>query len=201
MLPVVAAPGGGCRSSLSTGGRLMKYYLSQLMAFLRVRKAVRNLKMLGGFFLVLGIMVVVYSVVFHVLMQYEGRDHSWVTSFYWTLTVMSTLGFGDITFDSDLGRIFSMVVLLSGIVFLLVLMPFSFIQFFYAPWMEAQSEARAPRQLPAETTGHVLLLNYDPVTHALIAKLKQFGYGYALVVKDLAEALRLHDLGFNVVMG
>jgi len=28
---------------------------------------------------------------------------------------MSTLGFGDITFHSDLGRLFSIVVLLSGI--------------------------------------------------------------------------------------
>lgn len=179
----------------------MKFYISQLVAFLRVKKAVRNLKMLGGFFLVLGVMVVVYSVAFHVIMEWEGHKHSWLTGFYWTLTVMSTLGFGDITFHSDLGRMFSIVVLISGMVFLLVLMPFTFIQFFYAPWMEAQSAARAPRELPPETTGHVLLLNYDPVTHALINKLKQFGYGYSLVVKELPEALRLHDLGFNVVLG
>jgi transaldolase / glucose-6-phosphate isomerase len=36
----------------------------------------------------------------------EGREHSWITGVYWTLTVMSTLGFGDITFETDLGRLF-----------------------------------------------------------------------------------------------
>jgi len=39
---------------------------------------------------------------------------------------MSTLGFGDITFSSDLGRIFSLIVLLTGIVYLLVMLPFTF---------------------------------------------------------------------------
>lgn len=61
-------------------------------------------------------------------MAYEGREESWVTGFYWTLTVMSTLGFDDITFESDLGRIFSSIVLLSGIIFMLVILPFTFIK-------------------------------------------------------------------------
>jgi len=172
-----------------------------MVAFLRLRTAVRNLKLIAKFLLVLGIMVMVYSLTFHLIMNWEGQEHSWVTGLYWTLTVMSTLGFGDITFSTDLGRIFSIIVLLSGMIFLLVLLPFTFIQFFYAPWMEAQTAARAPRQLPADTAGHVILTHYDAVTHALINKLKQFGYSYALVVKDLPEALRLHDLGINVVLG
>jgi hypothetical protein len=46
----------------------------------------------------------------------EGRYHSWITGLYWTLPVMTTLGFGDITFASDIGRLFSIIVLLSGIV-------------------------------------------------------------------------------------
>ena len=55
---------------------------------------------------------------FHFIMAREGQSHSWVTGFYWVLTVMTTLGFGDITLHSDLGRIFSSVVLLSGVMFL-----------------------------------------------------------------------------------
>jgi hypothetical protein len=60
----------------------------------------------------------------------EGRDYSWITGLYGTLTVMSTLGFGDITFQSDVGRAFSIIVLLSGIVLLLIMLPFAFIRFF-----------------------------------------------------------------------
>jgi Trk K+ transport system NAD-binding subunit len=179
----------------------MKFFISQLLAFLGRKAAVRNIKLLWRYLLVLLAMVTVYSITFHLLMQREGQNHSWVTGFYWTLTVMSTLGFGDITFESDAGRLFSILVLLSGMIFLLVLLPFTFIQFFYAPWIEAQTAARAPRQLVPQVSGHVILTHYDAVTRALINKLKQYGYGYALVVKDLPEALRLHDLGLNVVLG
>jgi Trk K+ transport system NAD-binding subunit len=156
---------------------------------------------LARFVLVLAAMITVFSAGFHVLMQREGQEHTWITGFYWTLTVMSTLGFGDITFHTDLGRVFSIVVLLSGTVFLLVLFPFTFIEFFYEPWMSAQATARAPRQLPAEMRGHVLLTNYDTVTAALIRRLKQYQYPYALLVPEVENALRLHDLGLNVVVG
>ena len=62
---------------------------------------------------------------------------------------MTTLGFGDITFTSDVGRLFSIVVLLSGVVLLLVMLPFMFIRLFYAPWLEARVRLRAPREVPA----------------------------------------------------
>ena len=91
-----------------------------------------------------------YAVLFHLIkLHVEHEQHSWITGFYWTLVVMTTLGFGDITFTSDIGRLFSIVVLLSGVVFLLVMLPFLFIRLFYAPWLEARVRLRAPREVPA----------------------------------------------------
>jgi len=104
------------------------------------------------------LMIGTYSVIFHNIMEWEGRQFSWITAIYWTLTVMSTLGFGDITFHSDLGRIFSIIVLISGVTSLLVFMPFTFIEFFYEPWMRAQSDKRAPKSL--QISGHVILVGY-----------------------------------------
>lgn len=179
----------------------MKFLSSQITYVVRQSASRRNVRLLVRFMSVLAAMVTLYSILFHALMMLEGREHSWITGFYWTLTVMSTLGFGDITFTSDLGRAFSIVVLLSGMIFLLVLMPFTFIEFFYAPWMQAQAEARAPRQLPETTSGHVILTAYDPVTMSLIRKLDDYRYPYVLVVGELEEALRLHDLGVKVLFG
>lgn len=179
----------------------MKFIPSQLMFFLQNSGARRNLRALLRFIAILTVLVVAYSVLFHYIMAAEGREHSWVTGFYWTLTVMSTLGFGDITFHSDLGRIFSIVVLFSGVVFLLILLPFTFIQFFYAPWLEAQSRARAPRELPAEIRGHVLLTTVDPVSLSLIEKLRRFNTPYAVLVEDLQRALELSDADITVVLG
>jgi Trk K+ transport system NAD-binding subunit len=146
-------------------------------------------------------MIVVYSVLFHFLMAWEGRRFSWLTGVYWTLTVMSTLGFGDITFQSDLGRLFSIVVLLSGTLFMLVLLPFTFIQFFYAPWMESQAAALAPRELRSGVTGHIVLLDYGPIETALIRQLQHRHHPYVVLAPDVPEALRLHDLGVEVIVG
>jgi Trk K+ transport system NAD-binding subunit len=179
----------------------MKFIPAQVIYFVRNRTTKRNLKLLFKFLLALAAIVIIYSILFHFIMVFEDRKFSWVTGFYWTLTVMSTLGFGDITFTSDLGKIFSMFVLMSGIVFLLVMLPFTFIQFFYAPWLDAQSKARTPRELPEDTSDHVILTSFDPITINLIEKLKQYNFEYAILVSDFQHALELYDLNYKVVVG
>ena len=179
----------------------MKYLPSQLMFLLQDRRTRRNIRSLSEFLLVLFLVITAYSVIFHFLMQYEGKEFSYVTGFYWTLTVMSTLGFGDITFSSDLGRIFSMVVLLSGIIFLLVMLPFTFIQFFYAPWLEAQSKTRAPRKVSEGTSGHVVVTAYDPITIALVESLRKYQHDYVIIIPEVQQALDLKDQGYKVMVG
>ena len=179
----------------------MKFLPSQILYFTRSRTTKRNFKLLLYFTLVLTMLVVTYSVLFHFIMLFEEKEFSWITGFYWTLTVMSTLGFGDITFASDLGKAFTLLVLLSGILFLLVMLPFTFIQFFYGPWLEAQSRAKTPRELPESKTGHVILTSFDPITINLIEKLNKYDYEYAILAPDLQRALELYDLNFNVVRG
>ncbi len=180
----------------------MKYIISQLTYFTRNKKAKRDTFLLFRFFLVLVFIITTYSILFHVLMLYEGKEFSWITGFYWTLTVMSTLGFGDITFKSDIGLIFSIVVLLTGIVYLLVMLPFTFIQFFYAPWLEAQEKARTPKELPEETKNHIIVTNLDPITINLIKKLSSsFDYEYVILVDELQKAQELYNLGYKAVWG
>ena len=93
------------------------------------------------------------------------------------------------------------MVLVSGIIFLLILLPFTFIEFFYEPWMKAQQAARAPTRLLGKVTGHVILVHFDDVTRTLIEKLKQYKYPYVLIVPDVDEALRLHDFDYRVMLG
>ena len=179
----------------------MKTMVAQLALLFRIGQQRSNMRLLIKFMLVLLFFFVAYSVLFHLLMVYEGRQYSWITGFYWTLTTMSTLGFGDITFGSDIGRLFSVVVLISGIIFLLIMLPFTFIQFFYAPWLEEQNKARAPRAVPDDMSGHVILTLFDDVAVNLIEKLNQYGVPYVIVTHELQKALDLHDLGFKVVVG
>ncbi len=179
----------------------MKTVSAQLGSLLRKRPAQRNVRLLLRFVFVLVLLITAYSIGFQVLMAREGQQHSLLTGFYWTLTVMSTLGFGDITFHTDLGRAFSILVLMTGIVFLLALLPFTLIEFYWAPWVAKREHERAPRELPQDTSGHVLLTQYDAVSGALIRKLEQAGFPYALLVGDPGVALKLHDAGVRVMVG
>jgi voltage-gated potassium channel len=179
----------------------VKFLTAQYAALKESGASRRNLRVLAGFILLLVLMVTTYAVVFHVLMAAEGREYSWLTGFYWTLVTMSTLGFGDITFDGDAGRVFSILVVLSGVLFLLIVLPFTFIEFFYSPWLDATRRARAPREVPAHVSGHVIITNEDPVALSLVDRLQSFQKPHFLLADDLNRALELYDQGISVVLG
>ena len=165
------------------------------------RRATGQAIALVNLLIALTIIILVYASIFRELMLLEGRHYSFVTSIYWTMQTMATLGYGDIAIDSDIGRIFSMIVLTTGVVVLFVLLPFMLIQFVYAPWLEARNAARTPKALPSDTNGHVILTTYGPVEAALIGRLKQFHLPYVVIVADTVRALQLHDQGVRVMVG
>ena len=180
----------------------MKLVSTQLSYFFSDKQVQRNVRALLKYVAFVLVVVVIFAEVFHLIMVHvEGQEHSWFTGLYWTLTVMSTLGFGDITFQSDLGRIFSTVVLLSGVVLLLIVLPFAFIRFFYAPWLEAQIRMRAPQKVPPGTEGHVILCAYDTIAPGLINHLKQADIPYFVLEPDPTLASNRYLDGVSVVMG
>ena len=180
----------------------MKFAGSQIAYLLGNREARGNLRALLKYVLVLTALITAYAVIFHIIkIEVEGEQHSWVTGFYWTLVVMTTLGFGDITFTSDIGRLFSIVVLLSGVVLLLVMLPFMFISLFYAPWLEARVRLRAPRAVPEGTSGHVILTEFDPIAKGLIERLQTERIPYFVIEPDPTVAAGHIGEGLHVITG
>src|SRR5690606_34643146 len=180
----------------------VKFLGAQFSYFFTQRDARRNLHALARYLLFIAATVVVYAAAFRAIMlHHEGQEHSWVTSVYWTLTVMSTLGFGDITFHTDLGRLFSIVVLLSGIVLLLIVLPFAFIRYFYAPWLETALYHKAPRDVPEETEGHVLICGYESIAAALVARLQAHKIPYFVLQPDVSSAAELIGEDISAVAG
>lgn len=180
---------------------LIKNFLHPILSLIQQRSNRTNLTGLLNFLFLLGLLIILYSLIFHVVATYEGRSETFITGVYWTLTVMSTLGFGDVIFQSDLGKLFTVIVLLSGMVLLLILLPSVFIKFFYEPWVKALEASRAPLKISDKVRNHILIINLNPVTQTLIDKLKHYHYPYVLLTPDLAEAIRLHDLGYKVMLG
>jgi Trk K+ transport system NAD-binding subunit len=180
----------------------MKFIISQVTFLVTDREQRANLRALLKYLAFLAVLITTYAVLFHVIkLNVEGEQHSWITGFYWTLVVMTTLGFGDVTFTSDIGRAFSIVVLLSGVVFLLVMLPFLFIRLFYAPWLEARVRLRAPREVPEGTAGHVIIARYDAIAVGLAARLRGEDIPHFVIEPDPSVAARLSAEGVSVVLG
>ncbi|WP_417238099.1 potassium channel family protein [Bizionia sp.] len=179
----------------------MKFIGSQLAFYMNDRDFKNNSKVLFKYLVLLAIVIIAYSLLFHFIMAFEGQDHSWITGFYWTLTVMSTLGFGDITFASDLGRLFSIVVLLSGIFMLMIVLPFAFIRHFYIPLLESKKNNKVLRQVPTGTKDHILICSYDIIARDLIERLKQDTIPYFVIESNLEKAIKNHDDRVAVLFG
>ena len=180
----------------------MKFLSSQFAYLFTTREMQANLRSLLRYLALLGIVITVYAVIFHfIMLNIEDRSYSWITGFYWTLTVMTTLGFGDITFESDTGRLFSIVVLLSGVILLMVMLPFLFIRLFYAPWLEARLRLHAPRRVPDDTRDHVVIAAYDSIAIGLIERLRTENVDYVVIEPEPTVAAQLLAEEVNVVTG
>src|SRR5690606_38738754 len=98
-------------------------------------------------------------------------------------------------------RLFSLWVLLSGVVYMLVLLPFFVIQYVVTPWLDRRRAARTPRRVPPALRDHVLLVGSDAVTQTFAARAERSRVPAVVVLEDATLAGELHDQGRNVVVG
>jgi voltage-gated potassium channel len=172
----------------------MEYLPLQLFNFIKNRISQRNKRLLLSLIINLSILIIFNSSVFLLLISWEGQDYNFLDALYWTFTIFTTLGLGDIVFKSTIGHVFTIWVLLSGITAFFIMTPYVFFQFF-------QSEARAPRSLRSWISGHVIIIGYNQITKTLINYLTHFKHTYSLLVDDLEQGLHFHDNGLHVVVG
>lgn len=180
----------------------MKSIAGQLAYFMRGR-ARQNLKILLIYFAFLIALILVYATVFRYLMWHiEGREFSFIAGVYWTITVMTTLGFGDITFHTDIGYIFAGIVTISGVIFLLIILPFGMVSLFLTPWIEQRLRYTPTLELPEDTRGHIVIFGLDTITRLFIKKLQARGINFIIVTQDYDRALKLEEQeGLKVVYG
>ena len=152
------------------------------------------------FGVLLALVVALFSAIFHVLMGAEGQRHDWFTGVYWTLTTMSTLGYGDVVFESGLGRAFGMLVLATGVILILVVLPFGFIRLLLA-WMESQFRTRVDTKVPGDLEGHVIVSMHDDVADELVGRLAQAGVESVVIEADPVRAASMHADKVPVVRG
>jgi Trk K+ transport system NAD-binding subunit len=94
-------------------------------------------------------------------------------------------------------------VLLSGLVLLLIILPFLFIRHVYAPWLEQRTQARLSElsDVPEDVSGHVLICASDPIALALVRRLELSNVPAFIIEPDADTALRMQESGIPVVTG
>ncbi len=153
------------------------------------RNAILVLNLLG----MMIILIFIYAVIFIFLARWEGHDYGFVTAIYWIFTTMTTLGLGDIYFESLPGQIFTVIVLVNGVFFILVMVPFLIFQLFQS--------ARVRRELPKSYNNHIIITHLDNISETLITKLKNYNYRYILIVENIKDAMEMIDIGYEVILG
>ena len=153
----------------------------------------RNTRILLAYFAFVAAVVVVEALIFQGLMWWgEDRRESFATGVYWVLSTMSTLGLGDIVFESTTGRLYTAWVLVTGILLLLAVLPFAFIRFFYAPWM-------ASRTVPASISGHIIIAGHGDLARPLAETLELHQIAHFIVEPDPVRAAQLDEEGIPVI--
>ncbi|MCU4717247.1 NAD-binding protein [Halapricum hydrolyticum] len=120
-------------------------------------------------------------------------------AFYFTLVTASTVGYGDITATSQVGRLFSMSVLVIGVA--------SFgaaAGTLLGPAIEARFAAALGQMSEAQLRmleNHIIVMGYGELTEPIVEGLEESHNSFIVVTPDRERASSLRDRDLNVLVG
>lgn len=135
------------------------------------------------------LLLVIYILLFKHIMILENQPENAnaITAIYWATTTVATVGYGDVVFRSLLGRLFSIVVQIMGI----ILISGFLATYVITPWMDRIIKFRLPRKVPSSTTDHIIICGYNQLVETLIDELTEQEITFIIIegeeelIKDL----------------
>ncbi|WMW23103.1 potassium channel protein [Methanolobus mangrovi] len=126
--------------------------------------------------------ILFYMLLFIRIMIHEGQTAhaNLYDAFYWVITTLTTVGYGDITVTSPLGKIFSVFVQLSGIPLVFGIL-FTLI---IIPWMEKMIHSNIPTKAQKNLKDHIIICGYNRLIETLIEELNGNNVPYILIEED-----------------
>jgi voltage-gated potassium channel len=138
-----------------------------------------------------------YSITFIALMRYEGQleNADLATAIYWVAATMTTVGYGDVVFRSQIGRYFSVLVALSGISILwAVIVPLG-----VTPNLERLVRA-APSSAPGKMREHIIISGFNSTMESLTERLRILDLPFIIIERSEETARRIY-LQYPVLFG
>lgn len=130
---------------------------------------------------------IIYILLFKHIMILEGQPENAnaITAIYWATTTVATVGYGDVVFTSLLGRVFSIVVQVMGI----LLISGFLATYVVAPWMDRAIKFRLPRKVPSSTRDHIIICGYNQLVETLIDELAEQEITF-IIIEDEEELVK-----------
>jgi voltage-gated potassium channel len=100
---------------------------------------------------------------------YESKDYAFITAIYWVIVSMTTVGYGEIIFQSHIGQLFTVIVILSGVV-----MIFGYLfPLVVTPQLEKTLRRGLPSRVPGDFKNHIIICGYNQLVETLIVELDE----------------------------
>ncbi len=119
------------------------------------------------------IMTIIYTFAFQVL---EGKDI--LTSLYWTVITMATIGYGDITPQTTAGKVLAMMIAISGIA---IYTAFASV---IVDYITERNIKRIQGLLAVNEKDHIVIIGWNEATKEALRELKANVDYEAIVVSD-----------------
>nr|QNO43763.1 calcium-gated potassium channel MthK [Methanosarcinales archaeon ANME-2c ERB4]QNO43887.1 calcium-gated potassium channel MthK [Methanosarcinales archaeon ANME-2c ERB4] len=150
------------------------------------------------------VIISIYSFVFLFLMFKEGQhipsqieNVNPITAIYWVIATMTTVGYGDVYFIGDAGRVFSSIVAISGVIFLFGLL----FPLVLTPWLDARVRSMLPTRVPSKLSDHLIICGYSRMVESLIEELERHKTPFVVVESDETIIKELLGKGIPCIHG
>ncbi len=143
------------------------------------------------FFFILSLIALSLAAVY--IKSFEGERITFIDGLYWVISTITTVGYGDIVFNSEIGKIFSIFVQLFGIGFIFgIAFPYLII-----PWVEKRFLLSLPNETELER--HLVIFGYTRLTPFLCDQLENLRMRYVIVENDREKVIQALEDGYNVI--
>ncbi len=128
--------------------------------------------------------------------NFNLKNSGFFTALYWVTMTMTTTGYGDIYPVTTLGRMFTILVMVTGVLFLFAIVFPLMVTPIMDRWL------RAPRGGPPEwIKDHVVICGYNALVDSLISEMSSTGKPFVIIDSSEENVLALRRHGYYAIHG
>ncbi|MDQ1254463.1 MAG: voltage-gated potassium channel [Euryarchaeota archaeon] len=145
------------------------------------------------------LLLILYILVFEYLMILDNQPNNAniVTAIYFASSTIYTVGYGDVVFRSLVGRVFSVIVQIVGV----ILISGFLVNYVVTPWMDKVVKLRLPKKVFSGMKDHIIICGYNQLVETLIDELTEQQLMF-VIVDDEEELIReLFDKDIPCILG